>query len=119
MTERAANEKLPRENRSGAEFFSKSWLHSRNVNFQLVGVVPRFDRRVQADMPCGEMRFIYRPYYSSNVPDPDRVSQLPVTIMMVVASHKLFRNSSCDQILARNLFSSGETLFKELLSLHR
>ena len=115
--ERAANQRLPLASANGAEFFSISWLKSRNVKFQLVGVVPRFDRRLQADMPCGEIRFIYRPYYSSTLPDPDRVSQLPFTIMAVASTHRLFRNSSCEQLLARNIFSSREILLKELLSL--
>jgi hypothetical protein len=66
--------------------FNGAWLKSNKAKYELVGVVPRFDRSsfyAGTSGRCGELRLIYRLAYRSNERHGPIYSRLPMTVNTV------------------------------------
>lgn len=72
--------------------FDKRWLTNPHFHFDLVGVVNRVDRRAFAPNTCGELRFIYRLAYATEVKGQRVASRLPMTVNVV-----RWINASCER----------------------
>lgn len=69
--------------RFGHRAFPISWLNSTAFHFELAAVVNRMDRKIFAPGSCGELRFIYRLAYHSEVAGTPVQSRLPMTLNVV------------------------------------
>lgn len=72
--------------------FDKRWLTSSNFRFDLVAIVNRVDRRAFAPNTCGELRFIYRLAYATDVKGQKVASRVPMTVNVV-----RWINTSCER----------------------
>ncbi len=63
--------------------FDKRWLTSAKFGYELAAVVHRVDRRVFAPGTCGELRFVYRLGYRSEIGGQPVSSRVPMTVNVV------------------------------------
>ena len=105
--------------------FERNYLDSAASRFHLVGVINRMDRAHRSPGSCGEVRFLYRLFYSVNaagiVVDGQEVlrqgkikteSRLPVSINLVLRAKNLDDQPGDDaqqcQDLAKRWIAAGE-----------
>lgn len=67
----------------GFRIFDVGWLDSSEMNFQLMGVFNRLDRRAFHPDSCGEVRFIYRLAYRTEHGGQTMASRLPLMLNVV------------------------------------
>jgi hypothetical protein len=85
--------------------FDTRWLRSRKADFELVGILPRFDRRdVQPEGRCGEVRFLYRLAYVDQNKTSVTFSRMPFFLNVVYD----IPSTRCDEV-ARGWLAPGGT----------
>ena len=106
--------------------FERNYLDSAAARFHLVGVINRMDRAHRSPGSCGEVRFLYRLFYSVNaagiVVDSQDVlrqgkikteSRLPVSINLVLRAKNLDDQPGDDaqqcQDLAKRWLAAGDS----------
>jgi D-alanyl-D-alanine dipeptidase len=72
-----------RKNGNVTRIFNEKWLTSPTGQFILMGVVNRMDRRDFTPGTCGEVRFIYRLAYETQMKGKTYASRMPTTLNMV------------------------------------
>lgn len=85
--------------------FDARWLRSAKATFELVGVLPRFDRRdVQPAGNCGEVRFLYRLAYAAGTTSKPTFSRMPFFFNVVYRAPA----DRCDEVAKRWLAPGGD-----------
>ena len=87
----------------GVRLFDASWLASKKMSFELVGVFNRLDRRPFYPGSCGELRFVYRLGYATQQGDQPMKFRLPMTLNVVF----LVRDSDCRGVASAWQFEPG------------
>ncbi|MBS1984179.1 MAG: hypothetical protein JST16_08400 [Bdellovibrionales bacterium] len=75
--------KILRKNGDVMRLFNEKWLSSSSGQFILAGIANRVDRREFEPGTCGEVRFIYRLGYETQMQGQTYASRMPFTLNMV------------------------------------
>jgi len=91
--------------------FDSRWLRAKSARFELVGIIPRLDRRAFFDDACGEIRLVYRLAYggSASVGQGGMAerSRLPMTVSLELQGAPRAEDGGCVEAARRWLAPAG------------